>query len=130
MDRAAVKWGEAIEICRELLADRAEFDRLERDYKTTIIDRIKTTFAAAELGDPIGDRGRAVFRPPNNLVNWRARQRFQRWVPANPTLAAPRSSGSPATAHRSRSASMATPTRCRPMSRRSRCSGCRWRRCS
>jgi hypothetical protein len=111
---AGAEWGEAIEICRELLADRAWFDRHERDHKITIIDRIKTGFAAAERGDPLAELVRAVFRSPNNLVNWRASQPFQRWSPAMPRRAARRSSGSPTAAPRWRSGSMPSPTCCRP----------------
>jgi hypothetical protein len=76
---AGAEWGEAIEICRELLADRAWFDRHERDYKITIIDRIKTGFAAAERGDPLAELVRAVFRSPNSEL---ARE------PAVPTMVA------------------------------------------
>src|SRR3954449_8581363 len=84
MEAASGKWSEAIELCRGVLADRDEFDRNERNYKLVIAGRVQDVVAAARRGESLGDLVRAVFRAPNNLVNWRASQPFQRWVAAEP----------------------------------------------
>jgi len=94
------KWREALQLCREILADRAQFDELEVTYKHEIAAHIRAALEAAGGDQPVAPALKKALGKPNNLLDRYAEMRFKDWMqdeaPARRALLAIRSAGSTA----------------------------------
>lgn len=75
------KWREAIQLCREILADRERLDEQEVNYKHEIAAHIRAALDAAEADQPIVPALKTALGKPNNLLDLRfAGTRFSAWM--------------------------------------------------
>lgn len=74
------KWQEAIQLCRDVLADRPAFEKGEVNYKHDIAANVQVAFAAAEAGDPMAPALKKALGSPNNLLFFVDQSRFRDWA--------------------------------------------------
>jgi MoxR-like ATPase len=74
------KWGEAIRLCREILADRARLDEQEVTYKHEIAANVRAALEAAEDDQPVAPALEKALGKPNNLLDRYAVMRFKEWM--------------------------------------------------
>src|SRR5688572_30509407 len=79
------KLHEALSLCRDILDDRATFDRNERDYKLHIARRIQDLAPPPATDEDLLRLIRRAFRhPQQNLTDHRASGAFLKWVEQHP----------------------------------------------
>lgn len=74
------KWGEAIRLCREILADRARLDEQEVTHKHEIAANVRAALEAAEDDQPVAPALEKALGKPNNLLDRYAVMRFKEWM--------------------------------------------------
>ena len=81
------KLQETIEVSRHILADRAQFDRAEREYKLEIAGNIASALQAVKTGADLDEPLKKAFGSPNNLTSWRTNGVFRQWAAEHPEQA-------------------------------------------
>lgn len=84
-------WETAIEICRDQLADREQFDARERDFKLEVAERARNTLDLASDGRLTNLEGaiKKLLDPAaTKLLGWRTAGDFRNWAGSDPAALA------------------------------------------
>jgi hypothetical protein len=79
------KWAEALDFCRSILYERADFEADEIEYKQEIVREIRAALDPARDTEEFAQHLKKAFvNSHNNLTNWQSHDRFTKWAINNP----------------------------------------------